>query len=73
MKWVVIMILMMMTSAAATAQDSIQAERLRTEMQKADILKRDTVKKQHEIGVIRQTIRGFDRLQDYYGTDNAYL
>ena len=35
-------------------------------MQKADILKRDTVKKQHEIGVIRQTIRGFDRLQDDY-------
>ena len=66
MKWAVMMILMMMTCAAATAQDSIQAERLRTEMQKADILKRDTVKKQHEIGVIRQTIRGFDRLQDEY-------
>ena len=57
---------MLMGWATATAQDSLQTERLRTEMQKADILQTDTVKKQHEIGIIRETIRGFDRTEDDY-------
>lgn len=32
----------------------------------ADSVKTDSIEKHHEIGVIRKTIRGFDRLQDEY-------
>ena len=52
--------------ATATAQD------LRTEMQKAEILHTDTVKKSNEIGIIRETIRGFDRTEDDYIEPNHY-
>ena len=66
MRWTLLILTMLMGWATATAQDSLQTERLRTEMQKADILQTDTVKKQHEIGIIRETIRGFDRTEDDY-------
>ena len=56
----------MMGWATATAQD------LRAEMQKAEILQTDTVKKSREIGVIRETIRGFDRTEDDYIEPNHY-
>ena len=66
MRWTLLILTMLMGWATAAAQDSLQTERLRTEMQKADILQTDTVKKQHEIGIIRETIRGFDRTEDDY-------
>ena len=66
MRWTLLILTMLMGWATAAAQDSLQTERLRTEMQKADILQTDTIKKQHEIGIIRETIRGFDRTEDDY-------
>ncbi len=72
MKWLLVCALFVICGTAAAQDDSIQTARLHSEMQNAEILKPDTVKKSHEIGIIRETIRGFDRLEDEYIEPNHY-
>ena len=68
----VVAALVLVCSRAAAQEDTLQTDRLHDEMLAADILKPDTVKKSHEIGIIRETIRGFDRLEDEYIEPNHY-
>ena len=72
MRWLLICALVLVCSRAAAQEDTLQTDRLHDEMLAADILKPDTVKKSHEIGIIRETIRGFDRLEDEYIEPNHY-
>ncbi|WP_255396531.1 DUF4421 domain-containing protein [Prevotella sp. khp7] len=59
-------LVLMLVCASVAAQDSLRADVLHAEMQRADILNSDSSMRSHELSVLRSTIRGLDRLQKDY-------